>query len=137
MLIVSPSISIPDHEIKISAIRAQGSGGQNVNKVSSAVHLRFDIIRSSLSEAHKRRLLDLKDSRINKNGVLVIKAQKFRTLEKNRCDAVGRLKEIIQLVSSTKKIRRPTKPTKSSQIKRLDSKSIQSKLKALRKNDSE
>lgn len=134
MLIISPAISISDHEIKISAVRAQGSGGQNVNKVSSAIHLRFDIKASSLPEVLKERLLGLKDSRINKIGIIVLKGQKFRTQEKNRTDTVERLKEIIKAVLVIKKARRPTKPTQRSQTKRLDNKTAHSKLKALRRN---
>jgi len=137
LLTITPDIFIPDHEVKITAVRAQGSGGQNVNKVSSAVHLRFNIKESSLSCVHKKRLLELSDSRINKDGVLIIKGQKFRTQEKNKSDAFERLREIIQTVLVLKKTRRPTRPSKKSQAKRLDSKAAQSKIKALRRNFSE
>lgn len=137
MLTITPDISIPDNEVKITAIRSQGSGGQNVNKVSSAVHLRFNIKESSLSCVYKKRLLELSDSRISKDGVLVIKGQKFRTQEKNKSDVLERLREMIQAVLVLKKARRPTKPSKKSQAKRLDSKSAQGKIKALRRNFSE
>ena len=135
MLAITPNVSIPDDEIEISAIRAQGAGGQNVNKVSSAIHLRFDVNTSSLPEVYKERLLALRDKRISKEGVLVIKAQKFRTQEKNRDDALERLQEIIKGVTIVPKVRRPTKPTKSSQKKRLDSKAMRSKTKALRRRN--
>ena len=135
MLTITPNISIPDEEIDITAIRAQGAGGQNVNKVSSAIHLRFDINASSLPEVYKERLLALRDKRISKEGVLVIKAQKFRTQEKNRNDALERLQEIVKTATVVPKVRRPTKPTKSSQKKRLDSKAMRSKTKALRRRN--
>jgi ribosome-associated protein len=137
VLTITPHVSIPDDEIEISAIRAQGAGGQNVNKVSSAIHLRFDINNSSLPEVYKERLLNLRDKRLSKDGVLVIKAQKFRTQEKNRDDALERLQEIVKAVTVVQKVRRPTKPTKGSQKKRLDSKAIRGKTKALRRNISE
>ena len=132
MLEISSNIFIPDNEIDISAIRAQGSGGQNVNKVSSAIHLRFDINASSLPEFYKQRLLNLRDKRITKDGVIIIKAQKYRTQEKNRDDALERLKEIIKLVTVVQKVRRATKPTRGSQQRRMDSKAKRSKTKALR-----
>lgn len=135
MLTITPNISIPDEEIDITAIRAQGAGGQNVNKVSSAIHLRFDINASSLPEVYKERLLALRDKRISKEGILVIKAQKFRTQEKNRDDALERLQEIVKTATVVPKVRRPTKPTKSSQKKRLDSKAMRSKTKALRRRN--
>ena len=132
MLEVSQNVSIPDNEIEISAIRAQGSGGRNVNKVSSAIHLRFDINASSLPDFYKQRLLALRDKRITKNGVIIIKAQKYRTQEKNRDDALGRLAEIIKGVTAVQKARRPTKPSRSSQKRRMDSKTQRSKIKKLR-----
>ena len=132
MLEISQNVSIPDNEIEISAIRAQGSGGQNVNKVSSAIHLRFDINASSLPDFYKQRLLALRDKRITKDGVIIIKAQKYRTQEKNRDDALGRLAEIIKGVTAVQKARRPTKPSRSSQKRRMDSKTQRSKIKKLR-----
>ena len=132
MLEISNNFSIPDNEIDISAIRAQGAGGQNVNKVSSAIHLRFDINASSLPDFYKQRLLVLRDKRITKEGVIIIKAQKFRTQEKNRDDAFERLIEIIKQVTVVNKVRRPTKPTRGSQRRRMDSKAKRSKTKALR-----
>ena len=132
MLIISHSVSIPDEEIEISAIRAQGAGVQNVNKVSSAIHLRFDINASSLPDFYKERLLSLKDKRLSKEGVLVIKAQNSRTQEKNREDALERLKLLIKSATVIQKRRRPTKPSKRSKAKRVDSKTQRGKVKALR-----
>ncbi|TNC81744.1 MAG: aminoacyl-tRNA hydrolase [Oleiphilus sp.] len=129
---ISNAVSIPDEELELNAIRAQGAGGQNVNKVSSAIHLRFDIPNSSLPEFYKERLLNLKDSRINKEGILVIKAQQFRTQEKNREDALARLLTLIKEATVVQKTRRPTKPTRNSQKRRLDSKTKHSKTKSLR-----
>jgi len=110
----------------------QGSGGQNVNKVSSAIHLRFDINASSLPDFYKQRLLALRDKRITKDGVIIIKAQKYRTQEKNRDDALERLAEIIKGVTAVQKARRPTKPSRNSQKRRMDSKTQRSKIKKLR-----
>lgn len=137
MLTITPNVSIPDNEIEITAIRAQGAGGQNVNKVSSAIHLRFDINASSLHDVYKERLLALRDKRISKEGVLVIKAQQFRTQEKNRDNALERLLEVIKSVTVVPKVRRATKPSKGSQKKRLESKTLRSKTKALRGRISE
>jgi len=132
MLEISANVSIPDNEIEFSAIRAQGSGGQNVNKVSSAIHLRFDIKASSLPEFYKQRLLRLRDHRLTKEGVIVIKAQQYRTQEKNREDALERLSELIKSVTVIQKTRRATRPTRGSQQRRMDSKAKRGKTKALR-----
>ncbi len=132
MLHISNTVIIPDEEIKVNAIRAQGSGGQNVNKVSSAIHLRFDIKASSLPDIYKEKLLKLKDNRVSKDGIIIIKAQQFRTQKKNKDDALTRLEILIKSAAATRKKRRPTKPTKASKEKRLDSKTRQSKQKKLR-----
>jgi ribosome-associated protein len=122
MLPLSNSVSIPDAEIELQAIRAQGAGGQNVNKVSTAVHLRFDIAASSLPDAYKERLLSLQDQRISKDGIIVIKAQQFRSQEKNRSDALSRLQKLIREAMVQRKARRATRPTRASRKRRVDDK---------------
>ncbi len=128
---------VPEDEVEFSAIRAQGAGGQNVNKVSSAIHLRFDIPRSSLPDAVKERLLALRDSRITLEGVLVIKAQTSRSQEANRVEAMQRLQELVDSVATPPRKRRPTKPTAASRQRRLDSKSQRGQVKAARGKVSE
>jgi ribosome-associated protein len=132
MLYVSQHVAIPDSEIDIHAMRSQGAGGQNVNKASSAVHLRFDITASSLPPFYKEELLRLKDHRISREGMITIKAQSYRSQEQNRVDALNRLQALIQSVAIPRKKRKATKPTKSSQNRRLESKKKQGRLKALR-----
>ncbi|ASD69441.1 alternative ribosome rescue aminoacyl-tRNA hydrolase ArfB [Pseudoalteromonas piscicida] len=132
MLKISNNVTLAEWEIDISAIRAQGAGGQNVNKVSSAIHLRFDINRSTLPDFYKARLLALKDSRVTKEGVIVLKAQSFRTQEQNKEDALERLKTLILAATKVEKARRATKPTKSSQKKRLNQKTKRGQTKSLR-----
>ncbi|MEA5549678.1 alternative ribosome rescue aminoacyl-tRNA hydrolase ArfB [Anabaena cylindrica UHCC 0172] len=132
MLQITNKTVIPLSEISISAIRSQGAGGQNVNKVATAIHLRFDINASSLSPLYKERLLNLGDQRITKDGIIVIKAQQHRTQEQNKEDALKRLQTLIKSVTITSPKRKPTKPTRSAKNKRIDSKTKRGEIKSLR-----
>ncbi|GAB4372802.1 MAG: alternative ribosome rescue aminoacyl-tRNA hydrolase ArfB [Elainellaceae cyanobacterium] len=137
MLRISNNVSIPERDIVISAVRSQGAGGQNVNKVSTAIHLRFDIEASSLPDAYKERLLQQGDRRITKEGVVVIKAQEYRSQEKNKEEALNRLQDLVKSAITLPKRRKPCRPTRSSQKQRLDRKNKRSQIKSMRRKVTE
>ena len=132
---INDQLSIPEDEVKLNAIRAQGAGGQNVNKVSSAIHLRFDVRLSSLPDSVKERLLQSSDQRMTTEGVIIIKAQNYRTQEKNRSEAINRLRQLILDVIKVRRKRIPTRPGRAAKQKRLDSKKKRATLKKLRSRD--
>jgi ribosome-associated protein len=132
MLSITEHVGIPDEEFQLTAMRAQGSGGQHVNKVSSAIHLRFDVPNSSLPSAYKQRLLALRDHRISREGIVVIKAQESRSQEQNRTIALQRLQDLVRSVSLPRKLRRPTQPTRGAQRRRLESKAKRAQIKRTR-----